>query len=92
MRTFRALSVKLLISSFNFRIEAVLPHNQHKQRDVKPATRVCRPCCWRYVAHLWGDDMPLVRERRVAIYCVLLAGLLSFWDGLCSDLWRSDNG
>ena len=45
-----------------------------------------------YVAHLWGDDMPLIRERRVAIYCVLLAGLLIFWDGLCSDLWRSDNG
>jgi len=46
----------------------------------------------RYVAHLWGDDMRLVREKRVAIYCVLLAGLLIFWDGLCSDLWRLDNG
>jgi len=35
--------------------------------------------------------MPFVRERRVAIYCVLLAELLIFWDGLCSDLRRSDN-
>ena len=46
----------------------------------------------RYVAHLWGDDMPHIRERRITIYCVLLAGLLIFWDGVCSDIWRSDNG
>jgi hypothetical protein len=35
--------------------------------------------------------MLLFRERRVAIYCVLLAELPIFWDGVCADYWRSDN-
>ncbi len=68
------------------------PPNKALQLTANPLRGLSAAELGRYVAHLWGDDMPLVRERRVAIYCVLLAGLLIFWDGLCSDLWRSDNG